>query len=102
METGMIVSVLGVVILASYAVASWRANRLRDRLVQNIDALNSQLQQQTIKLAIADERLHQIPVKEAELLELQQAVLQLKTENADLIARQQEQQKSHSEKLRLW
>ena len=51
METGMIVSVLGVVILASYAVASWRANRLRDRLVQNIDALNSQLQQQTIKLA---------------------------------------------------
>ena len=101
METGMIVLVLGVTILASYALATWLANRRSDRLVKNIDALNTQLQQQSIKLAIADERLHQIPAKDAELLELQQTVLQLKTENADLLARQQEQQKSHSEKLRL-
>lgn len=101
METEFWLSMLGLAVLASYVVTSWLAKRHHQRLLQNLEALNSQLQQQTIQLAIADERLSQIPLKEAELIELQQAVLQLKTENADLQARQQEQQKSHSEKLRL-
>lgn len=101
METGMILAVSGVAIVVSYGIASWLANRRRDQLLQNIDHLNTQLQQQSIKLAVAEERVLQITAKESELVDLQQKVLQLKTENADLLARQQEQQKSHHEKLRL-
>ncbi len=87
--------------LIGYALNAWLAQKRRLALDALIETQQQQIQQQTVKLAVADERLALLQTKEAELQALQQQLLQLKTENADLNARQQEQHKSNAEKIRL-
>ena len=60
-----------------------------------------QLQQTSIQLAVAEEKLSQLNNKENECKQLQQQLSQLQAENADLNARQQEQHKNNAEKIRL-
>ncbi len=87
--------------LIGYALNAWLAQKRRLALDALIETQQQQIQQQTVKLAVAEERLALLQTKEAELQALQQQLLQLKTENADLNARQQEQHKSNAEKIRL-
>ncbi|MGZ4957798.1 MAG: DNA recombination protein RmuC [Methylomonas sp.] len=87
--------------LFGYALAAWLAHKRRLTLDAQIETQQQQLQQQTVKLAIAEERLALLQTKEAELQALEQHMVVLKTENADLNARQQEQHKSNAEKIRL-
>ncbi len=84
-----------------YGLCAWLAARQRRLLNAQIQAQQLQMQQQTVSLAIAEERLALLGQKEAESLALQQQVLELRTANADLNARQQEQHKSNAEKIRL-
>ena len=63
--------------------------------------LTQQLQQTSIQLAVAEEKLAQLNNKENECRHLQLQLSQLQTENADLNARQQEQHKNNAEKIRL-
>jgi len=87
--------------VVGYVVSAWWAAKRRRALAEVIESQQQQLQQQSIKLAVAEERLALLNQKEAELQDLQRQVLQLKTENAELNARQQEQHKSNAEKIRL-
>ncbi len=87
--------------VVGYVVSAWWAEKRRRALDAVIESQQQQLQQQSIKLAVAEERLALLNQKEAELQDLQRQLLQLKTENADLNARQQEQHKSNAEKIRL-
>lgn len=87
--------------LVGYVISAWLAGKRRQALDDLIETQQTQLQQQSIKLAVAEERLVLLNQKEAELQDLQQQLLHLKTENADLNARQQEQHKSNAEKIRL-
>jgi len=87
--------------LVGYVISAWLAGKRRRALDEVIETQQQQLQQQSIKLAVAEERLALFNQKEAEIQDLQQHLLQLKTENADLNARQQEQHKSNAEKIRL-
>jgi len=64
-------------------------------------ALEALLATQSITLAVAEERLALLGRKESEIQSLQLQLLDLKTQNADLNARQQEQHKSNAEKIRL-
>lgn len=66
-----------------------------------IDLQQQVLQQQTVKLAVAEERLSLLNRRESELQALQQQLLALKTENAELNTRQQEEHKHNEEKIRL-
>jgi len=87
--------------LVGYVISAWLASKRRRALDEVIETQQQQLQQHSIKLAVAEERLALFNQKEAEIHDLQQRLLQLKTENADLNARQQEQHKSNAEKIRL-
>ena len=87
--------------LLGFILSAWPAGNRRRALDKLIENQQEQLQQQNIKLAVAEEKLVLLQQKEVELQNLQQQVLQLKTENADLNARQQEQHKSNAEKIRL-
>ena len=87
--------------LVGYVISAWLASERRRALDEVIETQQQQLQQQSIKLAVAEEKLALFNQKEAEIQDLQQQLLQLKTENADLNARQQEQHKSNAEKIRL-
>lgn len=93
--TAIVVGLLG------YALAAWLNGNRRAALLAQIDGMHQQLQQQAVKLAVAEERVTLLAQKESELQALQQQLLNLKTENADLNARQQEQHKSNAEKIRL-
>ncbi|AEG02949.1 DNA recombination protein RmuC [Methylomonas methanica] len=87
--------------LSGFVISAWLFNKRRNVLEQLIASQSDQLQQQSIHLAIAEERLALLSEKEAEIQNLQQLLLELKTQNADLNARQQEQHKSNAEKIRL-
>ncbi|MGR8931644.1 MAG: DNA recombination protein RmuC [Gammaproteobacteria bacterium] len=87
--------------LVGYVVSAWSASKRRQALEEIIETQQQRLQQQHIKLAVAEERLTLLNQKEAELQDVRQKLLQLKTENADLNARQQEQHKANAEKIRL-
>lgn len=87
--------------LLGYVLASWLTGKRRSALLTQIDEMHQQLQQQTVKLAVAEERLALLKQKEVELQAMQQQLLQLKTENAELNTRQQEQHKHNEEKIRL-
>jgi DNA recombination protein RmuC len=100
METWIWPALLAVT-LVGCIVGFWLAGKRRAALLAQIDGMHQQLQQQTVKLAVAEERLALLQTKEAELQALQQLLLQLKTENADINARQQEQHKSNAEKIRM-
>jgi DNA recombination protein RmuC len=52
-------------------------------------------------LAVAEEKLKQLPAREAELKQYQQFLIQAQTQNAQLQARMDEQSKHAAEKLRL-
>lgn len=84
-----------------FVLSAWPAGNRRRAQNEFIERQQEQLQQQNIKLAVAEERLVLLHQTEVELQSLQQCVLELKTENADLNARQQEQHKSNAEKIRL-
>lgn len=66
-----------------------------------LEQQQQQLQQQAVKLAVAEERLVLLNQRESEWQALQQQLLVLKTENAELNVRQQEQHKHNEEKIRL-
>lgn len=85
----------------AYLISSLIAGRQKNALQTVIDDQQQQLQQQSIKLAVAEEKLLLLNQKEVELQNLQQLLLEIKTENADLNARQEEQHKSYAEKIRL-
>lgn len=87
--------------LVGYVVSAWWAQKRHQALGVVIETQQQQLQQQNIKLAVAEERLVLLNQKEAELHDLQRQFMQLKTENAELNARQQEQHKSNAERIRL-
>ncbi|MDD2758788.1 MAG: DNA recombination protein RmuC [Methylomonas sp.] len=101
MEIGLWLPALLLAALVGYVVSALLATKRRQELTEVIESQQAQLQQQHIKLAVAEERLTLLQQKEAELQNLQQQLLEVKTENADLNARQQEQHKSNAEKIRL-
>ncbi|MGD0960281.1 MAG: DNA recombination protein RmuC, partial [Methylomonas sp.] len=69
--------------------------------IRRQQALTANLQQTTVKLAVAEEKLIALQKKEQECLLLQQQCLQLQTERTELNTRIQEQQNSNAEKIRL-
>lgn len=84
-----------------FLIGTWFFNRRRRVSDALIATQRDQLQQQSITLAVAEERLALLGRKESEIQSLQLQLLDLKTQNADLNARQQEQHKSNAEKIRL-
>ncbi|WKJ90541.1 DNA recombination protein RmuC [Methylomonas montana] len=103
METGiwMVLVAIPFAALLGYAVCAWLSGKRQLDLKSQLEQQQQQLQQQAVKLAVAEERVLLLAQKESELQALQQQLLDLKTENADLNARQQEQHKSNAEKIRL-
>ncbi|MCQ8179694.1 DNA recombination protein RmuC [Methylomonas sp. SURF-1] len=103
METGngLLLSVSLLAALSGYAVCAWRASKRQRNLFSQIEQQQQQIQQQVVKLAVAEERLALLAQRESDLQELQQQLLALKTENAELNTRQQEQHKHNEEKIRL-
>lgn len=103
METGiwMVLVAIPFAALLGYAVCAWLNGKRQLDLQSQLEQQQQQLQQQAVKLAVAEERVSLLAQKESELQALQQQLLNLKTENADLNARQQEQHKSNAEKIRL-
>jgi len=103
METGISLLLIAIPLAAllGYAVCAWLSGKRHRALQSQLEQQQQQLQQQAVKLAVAEERVLLLAQKESELQALQQQLLDLKTENADLNARQQEQHKSNAEKIRL-
>ena len=87
--------------LSGYFLKAWRVTKQQAAQDHQLETLQQQLQQQALKLAVSEERLAQLQQKELALQDLQRQVVTLKTENADLNARQQEQHKNNAEKIRL-
>ncbi|PKD39125.1 DNA recombination protein RmuC [Methylomonas sp. Kb3] len=87
--------------LLGYLTCAWLSVKRQRELQSQLEHQQQQVQQQAVKLAVAEERVLLLAQKESELQMLQQQLLELKTENADLNARQQEQHKSNAEKIRL-
>ncbi|MBD9359535.1 DNA recombination protein RmuC [Methylomonas sp. EbB] len=87
--------------LLGYLACTWLSGKRQRELQSQLEQQQQQVQQQAVKLAVAEERVLLLAQKESELKLLQQQLLELKTENADLNARQQEQHKSNAEKIRL-
>lgn len=100
-EIWMVLAALPLAALLGYGVCAWLSAKRQTALKIQLEQQQQQLQEQIVKLAVAEERLSLLAQKESELLVLQQQLLELKTENADLNARQQEQHKSNAEKIRL-
>ncbi len=88
-------------LLIGYWVNAWLAGKTQQLLQEQIEQQQQQCQQQALKLAVAEERLVLLNKREFELQALQQQLLALKTENAELNVRQQEQHKHNEEKIRL-
>lgn len=80
--------------LAGFLLNGWLQKK-QQRIWQD------QLQQQALEQALTQQKLAQLINKDSECQLLQQQVVVLQTENAALQARQQEQAKSHDEKIRL-
>ncbi|OAH99089.1 recombinase RmuC [Methylomonas methanica] len=87
--------------LLGYAVCAWLSGKRHRELQSQLEQQQQQLQQQAVKLAVAEERTLLLTQKETELQSLQHQLLALKTENAELNTRQQEQHKHNEEKIRL-
>ncbi|WP_445367479.1 DNA recombination protein RmuC [Methylomonas sp. BW4-1] len=103
METGigMALAAIPLAALLGYLTCAWLSVKRQRELQSQLEHQQQQVQQQAVKLAVAEERVLLLAQKESELQMLQQQLLELKTENADLNARQQEQHKSNAEKIRL-
>lgn len=63
--------------------------------------LRKYLSQSKTEAAVAEEKIRQLQIKAEECIQLQQNLMQAKTENAQLLARMDEQVKHHEEKLSL-
>jgi DNA recombination protein RmuC len=100
-EIWIVLAALPLAALLGYGACAWLSAKRQTALKTQMEQQQQQLQEQIVKLAVAEERLSLLAQKESELLVLQQQLLELKTENADLNARQQEQHKSNAEKIRL-
>jgi len=87
--------------LLGYTLAAWLAGKKQQAMQAQIEQQQQQLHQQTIQLAVTEERLTLLGQKEDELQSLQRQLLALKTENAELNTRQLEQHKHNEEKIRL-
>lgn len=87
--------------LLGFLIGAWLFAKRCRALEESVATQQEQLQQQCITLAVAEERLALLGRKESEIQSLQLQLLDLKTQNADLNARQQEQHKSNAEKIRL-
>lgn len=97
-----IVAVIAVLaVIVGYIVANLRFVRVLAEERHGIEQLNQQLQQLSIKLALAEQRVAAYQQQEGKAQQWQEQVLQLTAENAELLARQQEQQNHHQEKIRL-
>ncbi|OHX34327.1 recombinase RmuC [Methylomonas sp. LWB] len=92
---------LAVAASLGYFIGARLMGARRQTLQAEIDLQQQVLQQQSVKLAVAEERLSLLNRRESELQALQQQLLALKTENAELNTRQQEQHKHNEEKIRL-
>ncbi|WP_225616418.1 DNA recombination protein RmuC [Methylomonas albis] len=103
METGvgMALAAIPLAALLGYMICAWLSGKRQRELQSQLEQQQQQVQQQAVKLAVAEERVLLLAQKESELQLLQQQLLELKTENADLNARQQEQHKGNAEKIRL-
>ena len=100
-ETWILLLIAALAALIGYGVSAWMSGKRRTALLVQIDELNRLLQQQTVQLAVAEERLALMGQKEDELQSLQRQLLALRTENAELNTRQQEQHRHNEEKIRL-
>ncbi|MDT4289511.1 DNA recombination protein RmuC [Methylomonas sp. MO1] len=100
-EISMTLAALPLAALLGYGVCAWLSGKRHRELQSQLEQLQQQLQQQAVKLAVAEERTLLLTQKETELHSLQQQLLALKTENAELNTRQQEQHKHNEEKIRL-
>ncbi|WP_253734541.1 DNA recombination protein RmuC [Methylomonas sp. ZR1] len=100
-EIGMALAAIPLAALLGYLTCAWLSGKRQRELQSQLEHQQQQVQQQAVKLAVAEERVLLLAQKESELQLLQQQLLELKTENADLNARQQEQHKSNAEKIRL-
>ncbi|WP_415879475.1 DNA recombination protein RmuC [Methylomonas sp. TEB] len=100
-EIGMALAAIPLAALLGYLACAWLSGKRQRELQSQLEQQQQQVQQQAVKLAVAEERVLLLAQKESELQLLQQQLLELKTENADLNARQQEQHKSNAEKIRL-
>jgi DNA recombination protein RmuC len=103
METEISLLLIAVPLAAAlgYAVCAWLNGKRHRELQSQLEQQQQQLQQQAVKLAVAEERGLLLAQKESELQSLQHQLLALKTENAELNTRQQEQHKHNEEKIRL-
>lgn len=81
------------------ALFGFLLNSLLNR--KRLQVYTLRLHQAQIDQAVAAEKLGQLAAKDEQCLSLQQQLLKLQAENADICARHQEQQKSHDEKVRL-
>jgi len=100
-EIRMVLAAIPLAALLGYLTCAWLSGKRQRELQSQLEHQQQQVQQQAVKLAVAEERVLLLAQKESELQLLQQQLLELKTENADLNARQQEQHKSNAEKIRL-
>ncbi|WP_225892939.1 MULTISPECIES: DNA recombination protein RmuC [unclassified Methylomonas] len=100
-EIGMALAAIPLAALLGYLTCAWLSGKRQRELQNQLEQQQQQVQQQAVKLAVGEERVLLLAQKESELQLLQQQLLELKTENADLNARQQEQHKSNAEKIRL-
>ncbi|MGZ0077522.1 DNA recombination protein RmuC [Methylomonas sp. YC3] len=100
-EIRMALAAIPLAALLGYLTCAWLSGKRQRELQSQLEQQQQQVQQQAVKLAVAEERVLLLAQKESELQLLQQQLLELKTENADLNARQQEQHKSNAEKIRL-
>ncbi|WP_231890364.1 DNA recombination protein RmuC [Methylomonas methanica] len=100
-EIWMALASLPLAALLGYAVCAWLSGKRHRELQSQLEQQQQQLQQQAVKLAVAEERTLLLTQKETELQSLQHQLLALKTENAELNTRQQEQHKHNEEKIRL-
>ncbi len=92
-------------VLISIVLILWRAKKqLVLQNQQQLDDLNlkaQENQQLQLKLAIAEEKIFQFESQSNDFQQIQQQLLQSKTENTALKTRQQEQEKNTAEKIKL-
>ncbi len=98
-SSAIIIILLG---LIGYLWQSKKKLILQNQLQLDQSSLKKEEQHQLLlKLAVAEEKLHQQQIKSDNLQEIQQQLLQSHTENSALQTRLQEQEKNTAEKIKL-
>ena len=92
-------------ILLSIIFFLWRAKKSETSQLTDLQASLAQStednQQLTLKLAVTEEKLAAISHQQTDYQQIQQQLLNCKTENTELQTRWQEQQKNNQEKIKL-